>query len=86
MILFLFVVGLILFVIVMGVGVVGNRIIGVFVLGGILFGIIFGVLVIFGFYYLFVKFEEGKLLIKNEDYVFFIEIYYYNDEVLSDDK
>lgn len=75
MIFFVFIVGLILFVFVYGVGVVGNCIIGVVFLGGMFFGIIFGVLIILGFYFVFVKLVEGRDLICDEVYFFFLEEY-----------
>lgn len=75
---FAFIAGLIPLVIATGAGAVGNRTIGTSALGGMLFGTIFGVILIPGLYYLFAKLEEGKSLIKNEDFEPLTEMVHYN--------
>lgn len=75
---FAFIAGLIPLVIATGAGAVGNRTIGTSALGGMLFGTIFGVILIPGLYYLFAKLEEGKALIKNEDFEPLTEMVHYN--------
>jgi hydrophobic/amphiphilic exporter-1 (mainly G- bacteria), HAE1 family len=75
---FAFIAGLIPLVIATGAGAVGNRTIGTSALGGMLFGTIFGVVLIPGLYYIFAKMEEGKSLIKNEDFEPLTELYHYN--------
>ncbi len=75
---FAFIAGLIPLVVATGAGAVGNRTIGTSALGGMLFGTVFGVILIPGLYYLFAKIEEGKSLIKNEDFEPLTELYHYN--------
>lgn len=75
---FAFIAGLIPLVIATGAGAVGNRTIGTSALGGMLFGTIFGVILIPGLYYLFAKLEEGKSLIRNEDFEPLTEMVHYN--------
>ncbi len=84
---FAFIAGLIPLVVATGAGAVGNRTIGTSALGGMLFGTVFGVILIPGLYYIFAKMEEGKSLIKNEDFEPLTELYHYNtDEDKDDDK
>ncbi len=84
---FAFIAGLIPLVIATGAGAVGNRTIGTSALGGMLFGTIFGVLLIPGLYYLFAKMEEGRSLIKNEEFNPLTEAYHYtNNEEEQDDE
>jgi len=84
---FAFIAGLIPLVVATGAGAVGNRTIGSSALGGMLFGTVFGVILIPGLYYLFAKMEEGKSLIKNEEFKPLTELYHYNkDEDKDDDK
>ncbi len=75
---FAFIAGLIPLVVATGAGAVGNRTIGTSALGGMLFGTVFGVILIPGLYYIFAKIEEGKSLIKNEDFAPLTELYHYN--------
>lgn len=75
---FAFIAGLVPLVIATGAGAVGNRTIGSSALGGMLFGTVFGVVLIPGLYYMFAKMEEGKSLIKNEDFEPLTELYHYN--------
>lgn len=75
---FAFIAGLIPLVIATGAGAVGNRTIGTSALGGMLFGTVFGVILIPGLYYLFAKMEEGKSLIRNEDFEPLTEMVHYN--------
>ena len=75
---FAFIAGLLPLVVATGAGAVGNRTIGTSALGGMLFGTVFGVLLIPGLYYLFAKLEEGKALIRNEDFKPLTELYHYN--------
>lgn len=75
---FAFIAGLIPLVVATGAGAVGNRTIGTSALGGMLFGTVFGVLLIPGLYYIFAKMEEGKSLIKNEEFKPLTELYHYN--------
>ena len=75
---FAFIAGLIPLVIATGAGAVGNRTIGTSALGGMLFGTVFGVILIPGLYYMFAKMEEGKSLIKNEEFKPLTELYHYN--------
>ncbi len=75
---FAFIAGLIPLVVATGAGAVGNRTIGTSALGGMLFGTVFGVILIPGLYYIFAKMEEGKSLIKNEDFEPLTELYHYN--------
>ncbi|MEK9825024.1 MAG: efflux RND transporter permease subunit [Methylotenera sp.] len=75
---FAFIAGLIPLVIATGAGAVGNRTIGTSALGGMLFGTVFGVILIPGLYYMFAKLEEGKSLIKNEDFEPLTEMVHYN--------
>ncbi|MES2502006.1 MAG: efflux RND transporter permease subunit [Pseudomonadota bacterium] len=75
---FAFIAGLIPLVVATGAGAVGNRTIGTSALGGMLFGTVFGVILIPGLYYIFAKMEEGKSLIKNEDFAPLTELYHYN--------
>lgn len=75
---FAFIAGLIPLVIATGAGAVGNRTIGTSALGGMLFGTVFGVILIPGLYYLFAKLEEGKALIRNEDFEPLTEMVHYN--------
>jgi HAE1 family hydrophobic/amphiphilic exporter-1 len=75
---FAFIAGLVPLVIATGAGAVGNRTIGSSALGGMLFGTVFGVVLIPGLYYIFAKMEEGKSLIKNEDFEPLTELYHYN--------
>ena len=82
---FAFIAGLIPLVIATGAGAVGNRTIGTSALGGMLFGTIFGVVLIPGLYYIFAKMEEGKSLIKNEDFEPLTELYHYNRNEENDE-
>ncbi len=75
---FAFIAGLIPLVVATGAGAVGNRTIGTSALGGMLFGTVFGVILIPGLYYIFAKIEEGKSLIRNEDFAPLTELYHYN--------
>ncbi len=75
---FAFIAGLIPLVVATGAGAVGNRTIGTSALGGMLFGTVFGVILIPGLYYMFAKLEEGKSLIKNEDFEPLTEMVHYN--------
>ena len=75
---FAFIAGLIPLVVATGAGAVGNRTIGTSALGGMLFGTIFGVILIPGLYYIFAKIEQGKSLIKNEEFKPLTELYHYN--------
>lgn len=75
---FAFIAGLVPLVIATGAGAVGNRTIGSSALGGMLFGTVFGVVLIPGLYYMFAKMEEGKSLIRNEDFEPLTELYHYN--------
>lgn len=83
---FAFVAGLIPLVVATGAGAVGNRTIGSSALGGMLFGTVFGVILIPGLYYLFAKMEEGKSLIKNEEFKPLTELYHYNKDEDKDDE
>lgn len=74
---FAFIAGLIPLVIATGAGAVGNRTIGTSALGGMLFGTVFGVILIPGLYYLLAKMEEGKSLIRNEEFKPLTEAYHY---------
>jgi HAE1 family hydrophobic/amphiphilic exporter-1 len=82
---FAFIAGLIPLVVATGAGAVGNRTIGTSALGGMLFGTVFGVLLIPGLYYIFAKMEEGKSLIKNEEFKPLTELYHYNKSEQQDD-
>lgn len=82
---FAFIAGLIPLVVATGAGAVGNRTIGTSALGGMLFGTVFGVLLIPGLYYIFAKMEEGKSLIKNEEFKPLTELYHYNRSEQQDD-
>ncbi|CAN4274471.1 AcrB Cation/multidrug efflux pump [Methylophilaceae bacterium] len=82
---FAFIAGLIPLVIATGAGAVGNRTIGTSALGGMLFGTVFGVVLIPGLYYIFAKMEEGKSLIKNEDFEPLTELYHYNRNEENDE-
>lgn len=82
---FAFIAGLIPLVIATGAGAVGNRTIGTSALGGMLFGTVFGVILIPGLYYIFAKMEEGKSLIKNEEFKPLTELYHYNRNDNQDD-
>lgn len=82
---FAFIAGLIPLVIATGAGAVGNRTIGTSALGGMLFGTIFGVVLIPGLYFIFAKMEEGKSLIKNEDFEPLTELYHYNRNEENDE-
>lgn len=82
---FAFIAGLIPLVVATGAGAVGNRTIGTSALGGMLFGTVFGVLLIPGLYYIFAKVEEGKSLIKNEEFKPLTELYHYNRSEQQDD-
>ena len=75
---FAFIAGLIPLVVATGAGAVGNRTIGTSALGGMLFGTVFGVILIPGLYYIFAKIEQGKSLIKNEEFKPLTELYHYN--------
>lgn len=77
---FAFIAGLLPLVVATGAGAVGNRTIGTSSLGGMLFGTVFGVLLIPGLYYIFAKLEEGKSLIKNEEFKPLTELYHYNKD------
>ena len=85
---FAFIAGLIPLVIATGAGAVGNRTIGTSALGGMLFGTVFGVILIPGLYYLLAKMEEGKSLIKGEEFNPLTEAYHYtsNEEENHEDK
>jgi hydrophobic/amphiphilic exporter-1 (mainly G- bacteria), HAE1 family len=84
---FAFIAGLIPLVIATGAGAVGNRTIGTSALGGMLFGTIFGVILIPGLYYLFARMEEGKALIRNEEFKPLTEAYHYtSNEEENDDE
>ena len=82
---FAFIAGLIPLVVATGAGAVGNRTIGTSALGGMLFGTVFGVILIPGLYYIFAKMEEGKSLIKNEEFKPLTELYHYNRNDNQDD-
>jgi hydrophobic/amphiphilic exporter-1 (mainly G- bacteria), HAE1 family len=82
---FAFIAGLIPLVVATGAGAVGNRTIGTSALGGMLFGTVFGVILIPGLYYIFAKMEEGKSLIKNEEFKPLTELYHYNRNENQDD-
>ncbi len=82
---FAFIAGLIPLVMATGAGAVGNRTIGTSALGGMLFGTVFGVILIPGLYYIFAKMEEGKSLIKNEEFKPLTELYHYNRNDIQDD-
>ena len=82
---FAFIAGLIPLVIATGAGAVGNRTIGTSALGGMLFGTVFGVVLIPGLYYIFAKMEEGKSLIKKEDFEPLTELYHYNRNEENDE-
>lgn len=82
---FAFIAGLIPLVVATGAGAVGNRTIGTSALGGMLFGTVFGVLLIPGLYYIFAKMEEGKSLIKNEEFKPLTELYHYIRSEQQDD-
>lgn len=77
---FAFIAGLIPLVVATGAGAVGNRTIGTSALGGMLFGTVFGVILIPGLYYIFAKIEQGKSLIKNEEFKPLTELYHYNKD------
>ncbi len=77
---FAFIAGLLPLVVATGAGAVGNRTIGTSALGGMLFGTVFGVLLIPGLYYIFAKLEEGKSLIKHEEFKPLTELYHYNKD------
>lgn len=77
---FAFIAGLIPLVVATGAGAVGNRTIGTSSLGGMLFGTVFGVILIPGLYYIFAKMEQGKSLIKNEEFKPLTELYHYNKD------
>ena len=66
---FAFIAGLIPLVIATGPGAVGNHTIGASALGGMLFGTIFGVIIVPGLYFIFAKLQEGRQLIRNENYM-----------------
>lgn len=84
---FAFIAGLIPLVIATGAGAVGNRTIGTSALGGMLFGTVFGVILIPGLYYLFARMEEGRSLIKNEEFNPLTEAYHYtSNEEENDDE
>jgi len=85
---FAFIAGLIPLVIATGAGAVGNRTIGTSALGGMLFGTVLGVILIPGLYYLLAKMEEGKSLIKGEEFNPLTEAYHYtsNEEENHEDK
>ncbi len=63
---FAFIAGLIPLVFATGPGAIGNRTIGASALGGMLAGTVVGVLLIPGLYFIFAKFVEGRLLIRDE--------------------
>lgn len=65
---FAFIAGLIPLVIATGPGAVGNHTIGSSALGGMLFGTLFGVIIVPGLYYIFGTLQEGRFLIRDEDY------------------
>ena len=75
---FAFIAGLIPLVVATGAGAVGNRTIGTSALGGMLFGTVFGVILIPGLYYIFARMEQGRSLIKNEEFKPLTELYHYN--------
>jgi HAE1 family hydrophobic/amphiphilic exporter-1 len=77
---FAFIAGLLPLVVATGAGAVGNRTIGTSALGGMLFGTVFGVLLIPGLYYIFAKIEEGRSLIRNEEFKPLTEIYHYGKQ------
>jgi HAE1 family hydrophobic/amphiphilic exporter-1 len=83
---FAFIAGLLPLVVATGAGAVGNRTIGTSALGGMLFGTVFGVLLIPGLYYMFAKLEEGKSLIKHEEFKPLTELYHYNKDEDKDDE
>jgi len=82
---FAFIAGLIPLVIATGAGAVGNRTIGTSALGGMLFGTVFGVILIPGLYYMFAKMEEGRSLIRNEEFQPLTELIHYNKDDKKDD-
>lgn len=82
---FAFIAGLIPLVVATGAGAVGNRTIGTSALGGMLFGTVFGVILIPGLYYIFAKIEEGKSLIRNEDFEPLTELIHYNKDENKND-
>ncbi len=65
---FAFIAGLIPLVIATGPGAVGNHTIGSSALGGMLFGTLFGVIIVPGLYFIFGTLQEGRYLIRDEDY------------------
>lgn len=82
---FAFIAGLIPLVVATGAGAVGNRTIGSSALGGMLFGTVFGVILIPGLYYIFARMEQGRSLIKNEEFKPLTELYHYNRNDNNDD-
>jgi len=64
---FAFIAGLIPLVFASGPGAIGNRTIGAASAGGMLLGTIFGVLLIPGLYYVFAKFSERKIMVKDQN-------------------
>lgn len=83
---FAFVAGLIPLVVATGAGAVGNRTIGTSALGGMLFGTIFGVVLVPGLYYIFATLQEGRSLIRDEEFSPLTEMYDYNKGKGHDDK
>jgi len=65
---FAFIAGLIPLVIATGPGAVGNHTIGSSALGGMLFGTLFGVIIVPGLYFIFGTLQEGRFLIRDEEY------------------